>query len=69
MGVTNLNGIRYGSSLQYKINITSMAKQIKATSSYKSKAKVSRPGVHSKKGSSALKTSKNYKKGYVGQGK
>lgn len=46
-----------------------MAKQIKATSSYKSKAKVSRPGVHSKKGSSALKTSKNYKKGYVGQGK
>jgi len=46
-----------------------MAKQMKSVSAYKSKGKVSRPGVHSKKGSSSLKTSKNYKKGYVGQGK
>jgi hypothetical protein len=46
-----------------------MAKQTKAVSAYKQKSKVSRPGVHSKKGSSSLKTSKNYKKGYVGQGK
>ena len=46
-----------------------MAKQIKSVSAYSRKGKVSRPGVHSKKGSSSLKTSKNYKKGYVGQGK
>lgn len=46
-----------------------MAKQTKTITSYKQKSKVSRPGVHSKKGSSSLKTSKNYKKGYVGQGK
>ena len=45
-----------------------MAKQT-ITNSYKRKAKVSRPNVHSKKGSSSLKSSKNYKKGYVGQGK
>lgn len=30
---------------------------------------VNRPGVHSKKKSSLLKSSKNYKKAYVGQGK
>ena len=30
--------------------------------------KVSRPGVHSKTVSSKLKSSKNYKKKYVGQG-
>lgn len=46
-----------------------MAKAIKAVSAYKKNSKVSRPGVHSKKGSSSLKTSKNYKKAYVGQGK
>lgn len=33
------------------------------------KHKVSRPGVHSKKGSSTLKSSKNYKKKYNAQGK
>jgi len=33
------------------------------------KRKVSRPGVHSKKKTSGLKTSKNYKKPYKGQGK
>lgn len=35
---------------------------------YRAKAKVSRPGVHNKKGSSNLKTSKNYVKRSVGQG-
>lgn len=33
------------------------------------KAKVSRPGRHSKKKSSSLKSSKNYLKKYKGQGK
>lgn len=33
------------------------------------KAKVNRPGIHSKKKSSQLKSSKNYKKLYRGQGK
>ena len=33
------------------------------------KHKVSRPGVHSKKGTSKLKTSTNYKKKYNAQGK
>lgn len=33
------------------------------------KPKVSNPGVHSKKKASKLKTSKNYKKRYRGQGK
>lgn len=33
------------------------------------KIKVSRPGVHAKKSSSKLKSSKNYKKSYVGQGR
>lgn len=33
------------------------------------KVKVKRPGVHSKSKTSSLKTSKNYKKKYVGQGK
>lgn len=31
--------------------------------------KVSRPGVHSKTKTSKLKSSKNYKKGYRGQGR
>jgi hypothetical protein len=35
----------------------------------KVKAKVSRPGVHSKSGSSKLKSSKNYKKPYSGGGR
>lgn len=33
------------------------------------KPKVSRPGVHSKSKTSKLKSSKNYKKAYCGQGK
>lgn len=33
------------------------------------KKKISRPGVHSKSGSSKLKESKNYKKSYKGQGR
>lgn len=32
------------------------------------KIKVSRPGVHAKKKTSKLKSSKNYKKAYNGQG-
>lgn len=37
-------------------------------SSYQIKAKIKRPGVHSKTKSSALKSSKNYRKLYRGQG-
>jgi hypothetical protein len=37
--------------------------------SFVSKQKVKRPGVHSKKKTSKLKSSKNYKKLYRGQGK
>ena len=33
------------------------------------KKKISRPGIHSKKKTSVLKSSKNYKKLYRGQGK
>jgi hypothetical protein len=33
------------------------------------KEKIKRPGVHSKKKTSSLKTSKNYTKKYVGQGR
>ncbi len=33
------------------------------------KKKVSRPGIHSKKKTSVLKSSKNWKKPYRGQGK
>ena len=36
---------------------------------YKKKPKVKRPGVHSKKKTSSLKTSKNYIKPYRGQGR
>jgi hypothetical protein len=47
-----------------------MAKQSKTnTTTFKKKAKVRRPGVHSKKKTSSLKSSKNYKKPYQGQGK
>lgn len=47
-----------------------MAK-IKAQSAnlFKEKPKVSRPGIHSKCKTSNLKTSRNYKKAYRGQGK
>lgn len=37
--------------------------------SYKPKAKRNRPGIHAKSKTSKLKSSKNYKKRYVGQGK
>jgi hypothetical protein len=40
-----------------------------ATTTKLVKAKVSRPGIHSKSKSSALKSSKNYKKLNRGQGK
>jgi len=39
------------------------------TSTFTPKVKRKRPGVHSKKLSSKLKSSKNYMKRYVGQGK
>jgi len=39
-----------------------------ATKAY-SKPKVSRPGVHAKTSTSKLKSSKNYKKKYAGQGR
>lgn len=38
-------------------------------STFTKKPKVARPGVHSKTKSSSLKSSKNYKKLYKGQGK
>lgn len=41
----------------------------KATGSAAASMKVSRPGVHSKNGTSKLKKSKLYKKAYRGQGK
>lgn len=45
-----------------------MAKQTN-TSNFKSKPKVKRPGIHAKTKASKLKSSKNYKKLYTGQGK
>lgn len=45
-----------------------MAKAASAGSA-KAKTKISRPGVHSKSKTSKLKSSKNYKKLYNGQGK
>lgn len=44
-------------------------KKTNTTSTFKKKAKVRRPGVHSKKKNSSLKTSKNYSKPYNRQGK
>ena len=38
-------------------------------SNYRKKPKVSRPSVHSKTKMSSLKSSKNYKKKYRGQGR
>jgi hypothetical protein len=48
-----------------------MAAKVKSTSSVtkEEKPKVSRPGVHAKSKTSSLKSSKNYKKLYKGQGK
>ena len=45
-----------------------MAKQTN-TVQKRIKVKVSRPGVHSKNKTSKLKSSKNYKKSYSGQGR
>ncbi len=46
-----------------------MAKKTSTSESrFKRRSKVSRPGVHSKKRTSKLKSSKNYKKKYKGQG-
>ena len=39
------------------------------TTSIEPSPKVSRPGIHSKSKTSSLKSSKNYKKAYRGQGK
>lgn len=45
-----------------------MAKLI-STVSYKTSPKHKRPGIHAKKKSSHIKSSKNYKKTYKGQGR
>jgi len=46
-----------------------MAKTSSSASTKIEKPKVKRPGVHSKAKTSKLKSSKNYKKLYKGQGK
>jgi hypothetical protein len=46
-----------------------MAKVKENVSKFLDKPRQKRPGVHSKKKSSQLKSSKNYKKLYRGQGK
>jgi hypothetical protein len=48
-----------------------MAAKVKSNSTVTTieKPKVSRPGVHSKCKTSKLKSSKNYKKSYKGQGR
>jgi len=46
-----------------------MAAKKESTSLKPLRAKVRRPGVHSKKKSSVLKTSKNYSKAYNRQGR
>ena len=48
-----------------------MAAKVKSSSSVvkEEKSKVSRPGVHAKSKTSNLKSSKNYKKLYKGQGR
>jgi hypothetical protein len=43
-------------------------KSTKETAKWKPKASIKRPGVVSKKKNSSLKTSKNYRKKYKGQG-
>ena len=45
-----------------------MSKKVQGTNKL-DKTHVSRPGVHSKSKTSKLKSSKNYKKKYIGQGK
>lgn len=46
-----------------------MAKTTTATLKSYKKVKVSRPGIHAKTSTSKLKSSKNYKKKYAGQGR
>ena len=46
-----------------------MKKSTSNTPAKLEKKKVKRPGVHSKKKTSTLKTSKNYVKKYAGQGR
>ena len=46
-----------------------MAKIISVSSNFVSTPKVKRPGVHAKTKTSRLKSSKNYKKAYKGQGR
>jgi hypothetical protein len=46
-----------------------MAKINSSDTGKKISVKVSRPGVHAKTKTSALKTSRNYKKAYGGQGR
>jgi hypothetical protein len=46
-----------------------MAKTKESSLKLLSKTKIKRPGVHSKKKTSSLKSSKNYKKLYNAQGK
>lgn len=45
------------------------AKSTTTTSSFRSKTKKKRPGIHSKKKSSKGKNTTNYKKAYRGQGR
>lgn len=45
------------------------ATKVQQTAGYKAKATINRPGIHSKKKTSVLKTSKNYVKQYRGQGR
>jgi hypothetical protein len=42
---------------------------MKKTSQYQKKKKIRRRGIHAKTKSSKLKSSKNYKKAYRGQGR
>lgn len=42
---------------------------MRKTSDHSAKKRIKRPGVHAKSGSSALKSSKIYKKRYRGQGR
>ena len=46
-----------------------MAKAKGTVSTFLKKTSKKRPGIHAKRGTSKIKTSKNYKKRYVGQGK
>jgi len=60
----------YGISTIYKETKTMATKQKASTSpTLRVKVKKKRPGVHSKKKTAKLKTSKNYKKPYQGQGR